>query len=50
MHRAHELRLIRARPAPVREKAAKVIALRAREVARIERIRGPIGPERPEAA
>jgi hypothetical protein len=50
MHRLHDLRLIRQRPAPVRERAAKVIALEARRAEKLERIQRLQQPQRPDAA
>ena len=48
MHRLHDLRLIRQRPTPVQDRAAKVIALEARRAEKLERIRqhrrSPRGP------
>ena len=50
MHRLHDLRLIRQRPAPVRDRAAKVIALEVRRAEKLERIQQLQRPVRPDAA
>jgi hypothetical protein len=49
MHRLHDLRLLRLRPAPVQDRAAKVIALQTRRAARLERLRQHERPGRPAA-
>ena len=50
MHRLHDLRLIRLRPTPVQDRAAKVIALEARRAAKLERLQKHQRPTRPDAA
>ena len=50
MHRLHDLRLIRQRPAPARDRAAKVIALEVRRAEKLERIQQHQQPKRPDAA
>jgi hypothetical protein len=50
MHRLHDLRLIRPRPTPVQDRAAKVIALEVRRAARLERLQKHQRSTRPDAA
>jgi hypothetical protein len=50
MHRLHDLRLIRQRPVPARDRAAKVIALEARRAEKLERLQKLQQPTRPDAA
>ena len=51
MHRLHDLRLIRQRPTPVRDRAAKVIALEVRRAQKLERLQQlQQQPTRPDAA
>ena len=50
MHRLHDLRLIRQRPTPVQDRAAKVIALEVRRAATLERLQKHQRPTRPDAA
>jgi len=50
MHRVHDLRLIRQRPAPARDRSAKVIALAARRAEKLERLQQLQQPTRPDAA
>jgi hypothetical protein len=50
MHRLHDLRLIRLRPTPVQDRAAKVIALQVRRVAQLERLEKHRHETRPDAA
>ena len=50
MHRLYDLRLIRHRPTPVQDRAAKVIALKARRADRLERLQQYQRPPRPDAA
>ena len=50
MYRLHDLRLIRQRPAPARDRSAKVIALAARRAEKLERLQQLQQPTRPDAA
>lgn len=49
MHRLHDLRLLRLPPTPVRDRAAKVIALQTRRAAQLERLWKHQQPTRPAA-
>ena len=49
MHRLHDLRLLRQRPTPVQERAAKVILLQTRRAAQLERLLKHEQPTRPAA-
>ena len=45
MHRVHDLRLIRQRPAPARDRSAKVIALAARRAEKLQQLQQPTRPD-----
>ena len=49
MQRLHELRLVQARPLAPADRSAKVIDLRSRRAARLERLTPPRPPRRPAA-